>query len=176
MIGRNCVASIYLLLGMSLLQGCVVGRQLQTSSADPRTITGVYDLYLYGCRYPDDYEHAALLISPDAKYPLELVVPDSSYKVKKDLRAEQALSESDAFVRCGNHMVSETRIHKIPDDAGGTIGYEVLPRYPYTNAGGTDPLLVSYSLKDGKVFVYLRLYPEVERRLDQMDARGMGGN
>jgi hypothetical protein len=167
--------SAALVITMLVLQGCTFGLQLQTRTADPKTIVGTYDLYLYGCRYPEDYEHAAFLISSSTKYPITLLVPDASYKVKRGLESEKALSEADAFVRCGNHTVTETRIHRIPDDSGGTIGFEVLPRYSFTDAGGSDPLLVSYSLKDGKVTVYIRLYPEVERTLNQMDAPGAGG-
>jgi len=162
-------------IAMLALQGCAIGKQLQTQTADPKMITGTYDLILYGCRYPEDYEHVALLISPEAKYTVNLLVLDVSVKVKKGLSAEKALSEADAFVRCGSHTVTETRVHRIPDDSGGTIGYEVLPRYPPTDAGGSDPVLVSYSLKDGKVTVYIRLYPEVERRLNQMSTPAGGG-
>jgi hypothetical protein len=164
--------STVLLMAMLVLQGCAFGKQLQTQTADPKIISGTYDLYLYGCRYPEDYEHAAFLISPEAKYPVSLFVLDTSYKVKKGLEAEKALTEAEAFVRCGNHTVSETRVHSIPDDSGGIIGYEILPRYPVTESSGIDPLLVSYSLKDGKIIVYIRLAPEVERSLNQMTAPG----
>ena len=164
---RYALSSAFL-MAFLVLQGCAIGKQLQTTTADPKTITGTYDLYLYGCRYPEDYEHAAFLISPDAKYPVELFVRDSSYQVKKGVQAEKALSEAEAFIRCGNHTVTESRVHRIPDGNGGTIGYEVLPRYPVTNAIGSDPLLVSYSLKDGKITVNIRLSPEAERRQNHM--------
>jgi hypothetical protein len=160
---------------MFVLQGCSLGMQLQTQTADPKTITGTYDLMLYGCRYPDDYERAAFLISPEARYPVSLFVPDTSYKVQKGLQAEKALSEAEAFVRCGIHTVTETRVHRITDDSGGTIGYEILPRYPSTDETGSDPLMVSYSLKDGKVTVYIRLYPDVERKLNLMVSPSGGG-
>lgn len=167
-------AVLFIVVFVLLLQGCALGIQLQTRTADQKTISGTYDLILYGCRYPDDYEHAAFLISPESRYPVSLLVPDTSYKVKKGLQAEKALSEAYAFVRCGNRTVEETRVHRILDDVGGTIGYEVLPRYPFTDIGGSDPLMVSYSLRDGKVTVYIRLYPDVERKLDQMDSKAGG--
>jgi hypothetical protein len=159
-----------------VLQGCALGKQLQTKTADPKSIGGIYDLMLYGCRYPYDYEHAAFLISPETKYPVSLFVPDTAYKVKKGLQAENALSEADAFVRCGVHTVTETRVHRILDDSGGTIGYEILPRYPATDPAGSDPLLVSYSLKNGKVTVYIRLSPEVEKKLNGLSSPGGGSN
>jgi len=173
---RNiCGASFALLIALFVLQGCALGRQLQTQTADPRSIGGTYDLILYGCRFPNDYEHAAFLVSPDSKYPVNLFVPDTSYKVKKGLQAEKALEEAEAFVRCGVNTVTETRVHRIPDDSGGTIGYEILPRYPSTGESGSDPLWVSYSLKDGTVTVYIRLFPDVERKINLMDVPGAGG-
>lgn len=176
MIKYKYALSAVLLIAMSVLQGCAFGTQLQTKTADPKFIGGTYDLILYGCRYPNDYEHAAFLISTETKYPVSLFVPDTSYKVKKGLQAENALSEADAFVRCGVHTVTETRMHRIPDDTGGTIGYEILPRYPATDVSGSDPLLVSYSLKEGKVTIYIRLSPDVERKLYMPNATGAGGN
>ena len=155
-----------LFLIVASLSGCALGTQLQTETADPKGIQGTYDLYTYGCRYPDDIEHAAFLIAPDKAGMVELYVPATSYKVKRGLPADKALAEADAFVRCGIHTVTELRVHRIPDGSNGTIGYEILPRYPYYDEGGTDPLLVSYTLKDGKVTVYIRLFPDVERKLN----------
>ena len=162
-----------LLVIVASLAGCVLGTQLQTETADPKTITGTYDLLLYGCRYPDDLEHAAFLIAPDKTDRVELSVLETSYKIKRGLSAEKALAEADAFVRCGVHTVDELRVHRIPDGGNGTIGYEILPRYRSYDVGGTDPLLVSYSLKDGKVTVYIRLSPDVDQRVNlQFPASG----
>ena len=163
-----------LFLIVESLSGCALGTQLQTETADPKGIQGTYDLYTYGCRYPDDIEHAAFLIAPDKAGMVELYVPATSYKVKRGLPADKALAEADAFVRCGIHTVTELRVHRIPDGSNGTIGYEILPRYPYYDVGGTDPLLVSYMLKDGKVTVYIRLSPDVDRRLN-LEFPGSGG-
>ena len=162
-----------LLVIVASLAGCVLGTQLQTETADPKTITGTYDLLLYGCRYPDDLEHAAFLIAPDKTDRVELSVLETSYKIKRGLPADKALAEADAFVRCGVHTVDELRVHRIPDGGNGTIGYEILPRYRSYDVGGTDPLLVSYSLKDGKVTVYIRLSPDVDQRVNlQFPASG----
>jgi hypothetical protein len=151
----------------------MLGTRLDTETADPKTITGTYDLLLYGCRYSDDLERAAFLIASDKTGMVDLFVPATSYKVKPGLPAEKALAEADAFVRCGNHTVTELRVHRIPDGSNGTIGYEILPRYSYYDDGGTDPLFVSYTLKDGKITVSIRLYPDVERRLNlQFPASG----
>ena len=84
------------------------------------------------------------------------------------------LAEADAFLRCGIHTVTELRIHRIPDGSSGTMGYEILPQYLPYDVGGTNPLLVSYTLKDGKVTVYIRLFPDVERKL-YLQFPGSGG-
>jgi hypothetical protein len=156
------------------LSGCALGTQLDTETADPRTITGTYDLLLYGCRYPDDLERAVFLIAPDKRGMVDLFVPATSYKVKRGLPADKALAEADAFVRCGNHTVTDLRIHRIPDGGNGTVGYEILPRYRDYDDGGSDPLFVSYRLKDGRITAYIRLFPDVERKLN-MPSLGSGG-
>lgn len=147
------------------IQGCSHGIQLRTESADPKGIEGTYDLFTYGCRYPKDIEHAAFLIAPDKADMVELYVPAKSYKVKRSIPADQALAEADTHVRCGVRTVVEARVHRIPDGSGGTLGFEVLPRYALSEVGGMDPLNVSYSLKDGKITVYIRLQPDVELKL-----------
>ena len=163
---RPALMSLALFILVASLSGCMLGTRLDSVTADPKAITGTYDLLLYGCRYPDDLERAAFLIAPDKTGMVDLYVPATSYKVKRGLPADKALAEADAFVRCGNHTVTELRVHSIPDGGNGTVGYEILPRYAYYDEGGTDPLLVSYSLKDGRITVYIRLSPEVERRLN----------
>jgi hypothetical protein len=157
------------------LSGCVLGTQLNTETADPKTISGTYDLYLYGCRYPDDREHAAFLIAPDKASMVDLYVPDTSYKIKRGIPADKALAEAYMFVRCGIHTVTDLRVHRIPDGSNGTIGYEILPRYLPFDIGGMDPLLVNYTLNGNKITVYIRLFPDVERTIDQQCPGSSGG-
>ena len=163
---RPVRTKVILLLLATSLSGCAMGTQLQTTTTDPKMIAGTYDLYMYGCRYPDDLEHAAFLIEPEKAGMMELYVRESAYTVKRSLPASTALTEADKFVRCGNHIVESLRILRIPDGSGGALGYEVLPRYPVTDLSGQDPLLVSYSLKNGKITVYIRLAPEVEGKIN----------
>ncbi len=147
------------------IQGCSFGTQLRTESADPKGIEGTYDLFTYGCRYPTDIEHAAFLIASEKAGTVELYVPDTSYKVKRGIPADQALDEADIHVHCGVRKVVSISVRRIPDGSGGTLGFEVLPRYSATEVGGVDPLDVSYSLKDGKIIVYIRLLPDVEKKV-----------
>jgi len=160
------------LIVLFTIQGCSFGTQLRTEPADPKGIVGTYDLFTYGCRYPDDIEHAAFLIAPDKAGMVELYVPATSYKVKRGLPADQALAEANTHVRCGVRTVEATRLLRIPDGSGGTLGFEVLPRYPATDLGGMDPLNVSYTLKDGKITIYIKLFPNAERLLNQQSLGG----
>jgi hypothetical protein len=155
-----------------LFQGCMYGTQLRSELTDPKALSGTFDLMLYGCRYPDDIENAAFLIPAGSQIPLELYVPDTSYKVKKGLSADKAFNEADAFVRCGVHTVQETRFHRVLDNTGAVVGYDVIPRYLPYDIYGSDPLLVTYSLLAGKVTVYIRLRPEVERQMMMDDTPG----
>lgn len=153
-----------LLLALSTLQASAADKQLKTESAGQAAITGAYTVLLYGCRYPDDIENAAILVSEGSKYPLEIYALDTRYKVKKGLDAQKALAEANAFVKCGVHTVWQTQTRRIRDDDGGTIGYEVRPLYFPYDVGAADVLLISYALKGGKVRAYIRLTPEMENR------------
>jgi hypothetical protein len=172
---RPMRSAMLLLLIAALLGGCTFGTQLKTETADPKAIAGTYDLYLYGCRYPDDLEHAAFLVAPEKAGMVAFFVMDSSLKITRGLPADKALAEANTFVRCGNRTVESLRIHRIPDGTGGTLGYEMLPRFPDTDVGGSDPLFVNFSLKDGKINVYIQLNPYVERQLNMQNGPGAGG-
>jgi len=169
---KQILGSAAALIVLFAIQGCSHGPQLRTESADPTRIEGTYDLFTYGCRFPKDIEHAAFLIAPDKAGMVELYVPATSYKIKRGMPADYALAEAEAHVRCGIRTVLSSRVHRIPDGSGGTLGYEVLPRYAPTEVGGMDPLTVSYSLKDGKVTVYIRLLPDVEKKMNSPSGGG----
>lgn len=160
------VGGAVLLLALSMSQASAAGKQLKTESAGQAAITGSFTALLYGCRYPDDIENAAILVAEGSKYPLEIYAPDTRYKVKKGLDAQKALAEANAFVKCGVHTVWQTQIRRILDDDGGTVGYEVRPLYFPYDVGAADVLLISYALKDGRVMAYIRLTPEMENRLN----------
>lgn len=147
------------LVVMSTIQGCMPGTQLRAGSADPAGVQGTYTLLLYGCRYPDDIENMAILIDEDGPYPIELYAPDFMYQVKRGVPAVQALAEAEAFITCSFHRAWQSQFRKIPDAAGRTIGYEIKPLYVPWEIGIPEVLLSSYSLKDGKVTVYIELDP-----------------
>jgi hypothetical protein len=161
------LSAIVLLLSLSTHEASAAGKQLKTEAAGQAAITGTYTVLLYGCRYSDDIENAAILVSGESKYPVEIYTSETRYKVKKGLDAKKALAEAKAFVKCGVHTVWQTQTRRIRDDAGGTIGYEVRPLYYPYDVGTTDVLLISYSLQGGKVTAYIRLTLDMENRLNR---------
>ena len=151
------------------------GNHLRIEAAKPSEVTGIYTLYLYGCRYPDDLENVALLYREGGPYAIEIYAPDSRYKVKTGLPAEEALKQAEQFVKCNVHY-QDTRFSKIPDPAGNIIGYEVRALYPPIRYGMYDVLDVQYVAGDNKVVVYIKLDPAVEMQLrDGGDRDDRGG-
>lgn len=146
------------------LQGCITGTQLVATSTDPVGVKGTYTLLLYGCRYPDDIENMTVLVDEAGPYPVELYAPSFMYKTTKGLPASQALADAEAFITCGFHKTWQSQFRKIPDTAGRTIGYEMKPLYVSWEIGVPEVLLSSYTLKDGKVTVYIELDPLLKRR------------
>jgi hypothetical protein len=146
------------------IHGCSHSTLLRTKTADPKSIEGTYDLITYGCRNPKDIEHVAFLIEPDKTGMVLFYFPDKSFNLKSGLSADKALAEADAHVRCGVRTVEAIRVHRIPDGKGGTLGFEILPRYSLSEGGGMDPVTVSYVLKDGKIGVYINLQPGAESK------------
>ena len=161
-----------LLFVLASLQACASGTQLISEPADASAVTGVYTLYLYGCRYPDDLENVAFLVSERSKYPFEIYALDSRYKVKKGLPAREALAQADKFVKCSFHDTSGTQLRRIPDGSGGAIGFELKPLYLPYQVGEADVLLIGYSLKNGAVRTTIRLDPDVEKNQDASGDRG----
>jgi hypothetical protein len=153
------------LILVAALAGCMAGKQLYPSAANTAAIEGSYTLMLYGCHYPEDITNVAILVSDASKYPVEINDIDTSYKIEKDVPAAQALRRADSFLRCTTHRIWQTVVRRIPDDSGGTIGYEVRPLYFPLEFGQTDVLLTSYALRDGKVKASIRLDPDVERMI-----------
>ncbi len=174
---REASIGFALLIFLALsAQSCVAGQRLVTEGTDPAGIGGSYTLMLYGCKYPDDIENAAILVDDPSPYPLDIFSLPSMYSVQRGLPAQEALAKANKFLRCTFHTVVETRVRRIVDDRGGIIGYDMRPGYLPYDIGSTDPLLITYTLKEGKVTAYIRLSPDVRRR-DEGDSpdRDQGG-
>ncbi len=157
---------LFVLILAASIQACVPGNQLITRAANPDEVKDTYTLMLYGCHYPAQVDNVAILVSGNSKYPVEIYDLDTSYKLKKDVPGRQALAEADSFVRCTTYRIWQTQLRRIPDDSGGTIGYEVRPLYIPYEFGNPNVLQISYSLRNGVVRVKIKLDPDVERALE----------
>lgn len=148
------------------LTACVSGTPLLTTEAQPAQVTGTYTLLLYGCHYPEDVKDVVILLDERNTHPFEIYDIKTSYKVKKGVPAQEALTEAEAFIRCSMRRVSYTGLRSIPDGAGGILGYEVRPLFFATEFGFPDIMLINYVMtKDGMIRAYIKLHPDVEKQL-----------
>ncbi len=164
------------LLLVLTLNGCVPGKRLIPSDAKPAEMTGNYTLLLYGCHYASEVKNAAFFVEEGSKYPLEIFDLDSSYKTIKGLTVQEALAKAESFLRCSSYAVWQTVLRRIPDDNGGTIGYEMRPLYIPYQLGQADVLDINYFLKKEKVRAYIMLDRDVERNLEAAGDSNHSGN
>lgn len=164
--GKSGLASMIfaLLLAAGLFSRAAAATQLRTVETKPFAAEGTYTLMLYGCQYADDVENVAILEKEGGLYPFEIYAPDYSYKVKTGLSADAALKEAQQFIRCSFHY-NKSQFSSILDPSGNIIGYEVRPLYSPIRFGRYDLLDIHYTEKTGKVVIYIRLDPNIEREL-----------
>jgi len=153
------------------MTSCMTGTRLNTFAADPAEVSGTYTLLLHGCKYGDQIDNVAILVDEHSRYPVDIYDIPLSYTVKKGIPAKEAIAEATAFVACSTFRVWQTRVSRIDDDSGGTIGYEVRPLYFPLEISNPDPLQISYFLRKDGVRVYIRIDSTVER-----DLEGAGDN
>jgi len=171
---KSIVSVLALVILAAAIPACVPGKQLLARGALPEEVTGSYTLMLYGCRYPSQPDNVAILVKEDGRYPFEIFDIDTSYTIKKGVPAQEALEAANSFVRCSTHIIWMTELRKIPDDAGGIVGFELRPLYSPLEFGFPDVMLISYSLKDGKIRAYIRLDRRAERDRDPSGSRDSG--
>jgi len=173
---HTITALVGVLIICAMLQSCAAGTQLQTSPAGVAEVQGRFDLYLYGCHYPADIENVAILVRENQGKPFEIYSLSTSYKIVKGLPSGDALDQADKFVRCSFRDVWHTRLDRIQDGSGGTLGFELRPLYMPIEFTFPDVLITSYTLKDGNVRAYIRLDPTVERAISSDGDGGHSGH
>ena len=87
---------------------------------------------------------------------------------QRNRRSTRPIHSSSALLTASGRR----KLERIPDDSGGTIGYEVRPLYLPWEFGKSDIMLISYSLRDGKARVYIKLDPDVERAIGASGGSG----
>jgi hypothetical protein len=160
--------SISILL-LICLNSCAPVSYLKTETVRASEVTGTYTVILYGAQYSDDLEDVAILEKEGDGYPFEVYAPEFDYKIKRNVPAKEALEAAEQFVRF-HHAFWKSRLSKITDPAGNTIGYEVRPLYAPLYSGYPDILDVSYILKDNKVIVRVSFKEELKRGLFDEEA------
>lgn len=159
-----CIAALTLFSLFMTGETYAGSKSLKTEDAKATEMTGAFTLILYGARHGNDVETVAILDKEGDRYTFEPYAPEFDYRIKKGLSAKEALEEAERFVSFHSSFWY-SRLSKIIDNEGNTIGYEVRPFYYPTTFGVTDVLDVNYRIKDSKVIAYIKLKPEIERML-----------
>ncbi|MBI5057650.1 MAG: hypothetical protein HZB61_13635 [Nitrospirae bacterium] len=140
---------------VTVFYACATGRYMGTGPATTEEIQGTYTLLLHGNRYSDDVENVAVLDKEGDRYTFEIYAPEYDYTVKKGLPAKEALEEAERFVRF-NSAFMRSRLSRIVDNEGNTIGYELRPLYHLFEFGQSDVLYINYLLRDNRVLTIIR--------------------
>ncbi len=156
--------TVFLLAALSCT-ACTPGVRLNYQGAQASEVTGSYTVLFYGCNFFNDLETIALLDKEGDRYTFEPYAPDFKYRVNKGVDAKDAIEEATKFVNC-NTAFRRAQLSKILAPNGDTLGYEVRPLYQSFVYGADDVLYTTYSLKDNKVVIYIRLIPSIETMLE----------
>lgn len=145
---------------LTSVYSCAYERYLRTDLAGPGELAGNYTLLLYGARHSDDVANVAILDKEGDPYTFEIYAPEYDYSVKKGMPAIEALEDAKTHVRYHNNF-SRSRLSKIIDKAGNTIGYELRPLYHAFHLGQSDVLYIDHRVKDSKVITTIRVKDNV---------------
>ncbi len=146
----------FIMTGFSL----AFAKFLKTEQAEPKEVTGVFSLILYGGRHSSDLETVAIFDKEEDQYEFEPYAPEFDYKIKKEIPAGDALKEAKKFVSFHNSFW-RSQLSRIIDEKGNIIGYELRPLYYPFVYGSDDVLEIYYRIKDGKVIVQIRFMSDV---------------
>jgi hypothetical protein len=148
---------------LTSIYSCASERYLRTDRAGPEELAGTYTLLLHGARHMDDVANVAILDIEGDPYTFEIYAPEFDYTVKKGVPAKEALDEAQAHVRYYRDF-SRSRLSKIIDKAGNTIGYELRPLYHAFQLGQSDVLYIDHMVKDSKVITTIRIKGHILER------------
>ena len=139
---------------------------------DGKSIQGTFTLILYGANHSNDLETIAILDREGDGYDFEPFAPEFVYRIKKNLPANEALSEAEKFVGW-HHSFRSSRLSKITDEKGSLLGYEVRPLYYPLGFGFSDILEVDYFKSGNKIIARIKLMESVEKIISGGDSRGV---
>ena len=128
----------------------------------PVDVSGTFTLILYGANYLDDLETVAILDYEGDEYHFEPFAPTFNFKVRKGVKAQEALKDAEQFVSFHSSFW-KSQLSVVVNEEGITIGYEVRPLYRPFIYGISDVLDIYYFLKgDGKIKTIIRLNNSVK--------------
>ncbi len=163
-----CMAAV--LLAASLSASCMSGVRLNTPGARDSEVAGTYSVIFFGCGFNNDFETVAFLDKEGDGYIFDPFAPDFKYRVKKGVRAADALSEAERFVSCSTAF-RNVQLYKIMGPQGEILGYEVRPLYYTFVYGADDVLSTGYTLRGDKVVITVSLAPWVENMISGGSSR-----
>jgi hypothetical protein len=161
---------------MLLSYGCSLAlskeRLILEPLKDGKSIQGTFTLILYGANHSNDLETIAILDREGDGYDFEPFAPEFVYRIKKNLPANEALSEAEKFVGW-HHSFRSITLSKITDERGSLLGYEVRPLYYPLDFGFFDVLDVNYFKRGNKIIVRIKLIESVEKIISGGGSRGV---
>ena len=137
---------------------------MKTECVEGASVKGTFSLILYSGSWPEAIERVAFLDREDDHIALEPYAPAFAFRVIRGLAAEEALSRAESFVS-GHSSFRGSRLAKITDDYDRVVGYEIRPLYLSTTFGAGDILIIDYRQRDTHIDIFIRLDPDVERKL-----------
>ncbi|MBI5664865.1 MAG: hypothetical protein HZC49_07240 [Nitrospirae bacterium] len=164
---KSLTKTLILFSLLTAIYSCASERYLRTVRPAPEELAGTYTVFLYGARHMDDVENVAILDKEGDPYSIEIYAPEYDYTVKDGMPAKEALEEAQAHVRYHRDFRG-SRLSKIIDKTGNTIGFELRPLYHAHRFGQSDVLYVDYMMKDNKVITTIRVKDYIPERDREM--------
>jgi len=153
---------LILFAAVAVLFGCQADPGLRTEEVQPQDVQGgSFTLILHGARHSDDLQTLAVLDLEGDGCGFKVFAPDFDYRAKKGVPAKEALEEALRFVSFHSSF-HRSRVSRIIDPQGRTIGYEVRPLYRISDYPTPDVLDIHYGLTGADVTVRIRLTREVD--------------
>lgn len=165
----SCIlAAVFMIFTISTVSGSFAmgsyEKRPKTEEAKESDVKGVFTVILYGGKYSEDINTVVILDNEGDGYSFKPYARDYAFEIKESVPAEEALAEANRFLSA-HRSYMRTRVSRIMDSDGSTIGYELRPLYHTFSYGFSDVLNVYYGFKNSDVVVSVSLRRSVEKRL-----------
>ncbi len=139
-----------------LVSGCALSASIKTIRVPAETVTGKFDLILFGGNYLDDPETIVFADLRDDDIAFEPYSPDYKYKRHNNLTLTELIHVAREHLFGSSVTYRKIEFRKIYTPSGQILGYEIRAiQWPLKYGFGDIPE-VSYRLKDKKLFLYIR--------------------